>query len=452
MYLLCYIINENKMKNPKWLACHDLISLFQRIGRASLLLDLQDSHSGNMAVLWTDEKGEKKIVITSTGSQKGELEPEHICFISHDKTDFGYYKASSESDIHAGILALDGVHASMHCHTKNLNIVTLDDKDKPNQPDPFVPVDPLGFYYCKESIPIDWVKVPSGSQEMAAIIPKRLSQHPVTAIQTHGAFMRGRTLQETFFLGSIAENSAYIVRLMGKLNININILRKKALKDHISIFQYKPPEYTVNDDDVCDFPQEKELVKEFYKAGARIFESRISPFHTGSISIRGVNTILYAPKAAMPREIGGPLLEISLKEDTSDNPEIRMHKIIYSNSDFQSVMHCYVPEAEAHARYIYPGESEPRDRIIAIDAEGSFLYPAIPVVSHDVDEETLLHLLHDYKVVVVRGGGVWSVGGQSISEVLHHPSSVREICYIRIGAIEQGLDLGKMEPEKAKRW
>jgi hypothetical protein len=66
--------------------------------------------------------------------------------------------------------------------------------------------------------------------------------------------------------------------------------------------------------------------------------------------------------------------------------------------------------------------------------------------------EALIRSLHDYKVVVIRGGGVWAVGAQSLSEVLHHPSSVREICLYRIGAFEQGLDLRKMEPEKAKKW
>ena len=68
------------------------------------------------------------------------------------------------------------------------------------------------------------------------------------------------------------------------------------------------------------------------------------------------------------------------------------------------------------------------------------------------DLEILARMLHDYKVVIVRGGGVWGVGHQSLSEVLHHPSSVREICLYRIAALERGLDLRKMEPEKARRW
>jgi len=70
----------------------------------------------------------------------------------------------------------------------------------------------------------------------------------------------------------------------------------------------------------------------------------------------------------------------------------------------------------------------------------------------DVGREALIRKLHDYKVVVVRGGGVWAVGSQSLSEVLHHPSSLREICLYRIGAMEQGLDVLRMEPAKAKKW
>jgi hypothetical protein len=73
-------------------------------------------------------------------------------------------------------------------------------------------------------------------------------------------------------------------------------------------------------------------------------------------------------------------------------------------------------------------------------------------VPPDVETGRLIHLLHEYKVVIVRGGGVWGVGMQSLSEVLHHPSSVREICLYRIGCFERGLDLKKLEPKKADQW
>lgn len=440
------------MTTKKWKASEELIRLFQTVGRASLIYDIQDSHSGNMALLWTEKKGGKKIVITSTGSQKGDIEPNQICFLSASETDFGYYKASSETDIHARILTSKDVYASMHCHTKDLVIATLDDEKKPSKPAPFIPIDPLGYYFLGGLVPVDWFKVPSGSPEMTSTIPERLSNHPVTVVQAHGAFSRGRTLKEAFFLLCIANNSGYIVRLANKLGINVKGLRNKIQSDPDSFFTYPPAKYLIEEEKSCDFPEEEEITREFFKAGARIFESRLSPFHTGSLSIRGVKTMLYAPMASMPREIGGPLREIPLSLNKSDSPELQIHKKIYAKSNFQTVIHCYVPEAEALSYFTNPGETEPVDRIVPVDAEGSFLYLVIPVVPQKFDFDELVRLLHDYKVVTVRGGGIWGVGTQSISEVLHHPSSLREICLYRIGALERGLDLKKMEPKKAKRW
>jgi hypothetical protein len=57
------------MSAVKWQATGDLLREFQALGRASLVYDIQDSHSGNMAVRRTNERGEDEIVITATGSQ-----------------------------------------------------------------------------------------------------------------------------------------------------------------------------------------------------------------------------------------------------------------------------------------------------------------------------------------------------------------------------------------------
>lgn len=440
------------MIKKTWKASGEILRLFQTVGRASLLYDVQDSHSGNMAIRHRDEAGNEWIVITATGSQKGDLDASQICFLSPTETDFGYYKASSETDIHARILALEGVRASIHAHTREITIVTLDDQQKPNQPAPFIPVDPLGTFHLGGIVPVDWIAVPSGSPEMARIIPERLARHPATVIQTHGTFARGRTLKEAFFHACIANNSGYIVRLLQHLGADVDGLRKKIPAAPREAFSHPAPPYTIDDDDCCDFPDETEILHEFRKAGARIFESRLSPFHTGSMSVRGVNTMLYAAKASMPREIGGPLRKVSLSRGADDIPELRIHKQIYEESDFQTILHCYVPEAEATAHFIYPGEDEPISRVVPIDAEGSFIHLAIPVVPPKTEVQELVRLLHDYKVVIVRGGGVWAVGAQSLSEALHHPSSLRDICLYRIGAFERGLDLRCMEPEKAKRW
>ena len=111
-----------------------------------------------------------------------------------------------------------------------------------------------------------------------------------------------------------------------------------------------------------------------------------------------------------------------------------------------------VDELDSLSRYLNDILGAMDSGVVAIDAEGSFLYLVVPVTPPRPDLETLLRLLHDYKVVIVRGGGVWAVGHQSLSEVLHHPASVREICLYRIGVWERGIDPRTLEPEKARRW
>lgn len=464
------------MAPRKWQTSEEVFRLFRSIGRASLLYDIQDSHSGNMAMRWRNEAGEEMVVITATGSQKGDLEPNHLCYLSTGETDFGYYKASSETDIHVRILSIPGVQASMHAHCKEVVMATLDDRPGPKTPPPFVPVDPLAFYHLGPEIPVDWFAVPSGSPEMAKTIPSRLAEHPLTMIYGHGAMTRGRTLKEAFYNLCLANNAGYIVRLLERqttelkstretpsgvpvadaerkrVKIDVEALREKIKAAPERHFHFRPATYNVDIDGRCDFPEEEEILKEFRKAGNRIFESRLSPFHTGSMSVRGVDYLLYAPQASMPYEVGGALLKLPLAPQPGDDRELELHKKIYAGSDFQTIMHCYVPEAEAHAHYVYPGDKQPLSRIIPVDAEGSFMYLAIPVVGPEVSDDELIHLLHDYKMVVIRGGGVWAVGSQSLSEVLHHPSSLREICLYRIAAIERGLDLRQMEPEKGRRW
>lgn len=440
------------MTGPKWQATDELFREFRALGRASLLYDVQDSHSGNMALRRTNARGEDEIVITATGSQKGDLDPTQICFLSATETDYGYYKASSETDIHARILALPGVQASMHAHLKDLILATLDDVPKPSQPPDFVPVDPLAHHHLGAAIPVDWFAVPSGSAELTRVIPERLAAHPLTIIFGHGAMAKGRSLREAFFRLCVGNYAGAVVRGMEKLRVDVEAVRRAIAADPARAFAGPPPDYEVEGDDRSDFRDEEEILREFVKAGHRIFESRLSPFHTGSMSVRGVATMLYAPKASMPRDVGGPLLSIPLAAGPADDAETALHKAIYAASDFQSVMHCHIPEAEASAHFIYPGEEAPADRIIPIDAEGSFLYLVIPVLPPDVTAAGLIRSLHEYKVAVVRGGGVWAVGAQSLSEVLHHPSSVREICFYRMGAVERGLDLRRMEPPKAKRW
>ena len=156
-----------------------------------------------------------------------------------------------------------------------------------------------------------------------------------------------------------------------------------------------------------------EILREFRKAGARIFESRLSPFHTGSMSVRGVGDMLYAPKASMPRDVGGPLRAAAARGRT--RPTTRRDSASTRRStprrDFQTVMHCWLPEAEAHCPLPLSRRGRRRptasSRSTPRGASSTSSSPSCPPTS---DTETLIRKLHDYKVVVVRGGGVWAVG------------------------------------------
>ena len=336
------------MTANKWKASPELIQLFRSVGQVLLRMDLEDSHCGNIAMRWRDKQGKERLAITSTGSQKGNLKPEHICLLDPKETDFGYYKASSETDIHARILSIPGVHSSIHAHTKDLTVMTLDDDDKPNKPEAFIPIDPLGFHYLNGRVPVDWVEVPSGSAEMVQLVPERLSRNPATVVQGHGTFVRGKCLKEALFLSCIANFSGYICQLTRRQGTNLDTVRETVQSNPDDYFSLSFEEYTDRSDEICDFPAEEELKEEFLITGARVFESRLSPFHTGSISVRGVRSMFYAPKASMPNQLRGPLLEIPLAEQDEDSEELKTHKTIYRQSNFQTVIHCYVPEAEAH--------------------------------------------------------------------------------------------------------
>ena len=246
------------MLKSKWKTDEQIVRLFQEMGRALLARDMEDSHSGNIALRFFDASGREKIAITATGSQKGALEPEHICILDAERTDFGYYKASSETDIHARVLSIEGVRASIHAHTKDLTIMTFDDEDKPNEPEPFVPLDPVGYHAFGGEIPVDWVAVPSGSAEMAKVIPERLEHHPLTVIQGHGAFAKGRNLQEAYFRLCAADTSGYVARLYLRLGMDPGALRAELRADPGAFFAEPPPTYEPGGDDRCDFPDEEE--------------------------------------------------------------------------------------------------------------------------------------------------------------------------------------------------
>jgi len=429
------------------------------VGRAALTIGLENSHSGNLAIKSSDDSGREVLAITATGAQKGELTPDKICFPALAQTNYGYFKASTETDIHARILGLPGVKASMHGHTKLAMVVSMDDAPAPkeNPRAPLIPADPLGARYLGE-VPVDWFKVQSGSPEMTETIPKRLAAHPACIIQDHGAFARGASLEEALFYLAVLEHSGQVLFFSEILKADLASARKKAAELRPRLLSALP-DYVTDQDARRDFADEPDTMETFLATGFRIFESGYSPFHTGSLSLRGAKTLLYLPKAALPRELSGPMLELPLEpggrsdpDSRRPNPELDLHRAIYRRTPFKSLAHCYIAEAQAQALAAAAEPGERPTRIIPFDTEGGFLYPAIPVLPPEPNPDDLCRALMDYRIAIVAFGGVWAAAEQAVSEALRHVSSIKDICFYRIMAKWRGLNISALEPKRAKTW
>lgn len=436
-----------------------IFGLIRAVGSAALTVDLENSHSGNIAMRCEDKKGGQALAITATGAQKGELTPDKICYPSLTTTNYGHYKASTETDIHARILQIPGVNASMHGHTKTATVVTLDDDPMPkkNPRAPLKPVDELGVRYL-DTVPVDWFAVASGSKEMTDTIHERLTAHPACMVQAHGAFARGRSLEEAFFNLCVTEHSGEVIFFLKLLGADLGKARELAEK-HRPWIEGSLADFSIGDDRRRDFADEADTEEMLLTQGFRIFESRYSPFHTGSMSLRASGSLLYAAKASMPHDLAGPMIEAPMEVDAGPDPshggavsELDMHRIIYRETPLKAVVHCHVSSAQAAAMAAMQSDPDAPPKVIPIDAEGGFLYPSVPVLPPRPDPEALCRALLDYRMAIVTLGGVWSAGEQSVGEALRHVSSIKDVCFYRIMSRLMGLDLSMMEPDRARSW
>jgi len=343
----------------------------------------------------------------------------------------------------------------MHGHTKYATVVTMDDEPMPKMnPRPsMLPVDALGVRYL-DTLPVDWFAVASGSKEMTEAIYERLKEHPACMVQSHGTFARGSSLEEVLMYLAVVEHSGRVIFYSQILGVDIKRAREQA-EGFKARYHEALPDFTILHDGKVDFKDEPDTEELFLRQGFRCFESGYSPFHTGSMSIRGSGSMLFAPKASMPHNLPGPLLDLSINGDIPPElgiAEYKSHQIIYKNTPLKALLHCYVPEVQAVALSLMEQSPDGGGRVIPIDVEGGFLYPSVPVLSPDPDPDELCRVLLDYHTAIVPFGGVWCAGEQSLGETIRHLSSIKDICFYRIMARLRGLDISQMEPPRAKSW
>jgi ribulose-5-phosphate 4-epimerase/fuculose-1-phosphate aldolase len=290
---------------------------------------------------------------------------------------------------------------------------------------------------------------------MTDLIGLRLETRPACMVQAHGVFARGASLEEAFFLLCLSEQAGQVIFFAEVLGADLALLRR-MVEDRSAALEAAMPPYSPELNSRVDFADEPDTVEMFLTQGRRVFESRYSPFHTGSMSIRGSRTLLYAARASMPRGLPGPLLELPLEpggpEDALLGAELSRHRKIYRETPLKAVVHCHPAEVEAMALAMRAGKSSETPKIIPIDAEGGFLYPSVPVLPPESDPGTLCRALLDYRMAALAHDGVWAAGEQAVGEALRHVSSIKDICFYRIMAKMRKLDLGCMEPDRARGW
>ncbi|MBI5361298.1 MAG: class II aldolase/adducin family protein [Planctomycetes bacterium] len=427
--------------------------LFRYVGEAALALHMENSHSGNISMMENlPGISEPALYITKTGSKLGHLRPRDICSPGLEKITYGVFQASSETNIHRGILK--NARSAMHAHPLTATLLSFNN-------DSIKPIDKLGAYHLGE-IPVARFEYPVGSQEMVEKIPPLLKKHKAMIVKTHGAFARGSSIKEVFYNLSLLEYSARVLFFAEILGVNAGKIQSRISAQLKKSYPGIPPDYTDRLDGHYE-TDDREILRQFEETCQDIFYLELSPFHTGSASVRDGKTMLYAPKASTPKGLPGPIFRIPLEQKasgrdaacgvSSTDKSLEIHRAIYANSRVNAVIHTLSSHAMAQA---FQAIAQGSDRIIPADAEGGYLYPAIPVLDSNPRTDELVRQVVKYKMAAVKGEGIWS-GGNTLGHTLHHPSSAKNICYFRnhltmMHRMGMGPDVRALEDENGRSW
>jgi len=388
---------KNRLNPPE-----EIIQKIKAVGRAMLALGLQNTHSGNISIRWGED-----LLITKTGSMKGHLEDRDIILVGLKEPRSGLFQASSETGTHQNILTFSG--AAIHAHS--LPAVLLSYREQKLHP-----LDALGRRHLQE-IPVVEFEYPVGSPEMEEEIPRCLQHHPAMIVKTHGPFTHGQTIEEAFFRLTVLDYSAKILFWLKLLRTDLQAI---AELNYPPLPAYNPP---AGDQSTRD----KELIGQFKRTAVDTFHLELSPFQTGSLSVRDGQEMLYSSGLATP---GGLLQYQEIKriplDQRSDDYFIQLHQAVYHHSSAKSAIFTHSPWGMIQALYKW---AQGEDRIIPADAEGSYFYPAIGLLPPTTELEKIIQQATRYKMVVLAGLGVLAIG-HTPGYVIHHVSSLKNICFI----------------------
>ena len=366
-------------------------------GRILLDLKFQNTHSGNISL-----RQGQKIYMTRTGSMKGHLKSSDI--IDFDMSDsLGDIPGlSSEAGSHRGILEYS--NAVVHSHSIAATLMSFLESR-------IVPRDWLGRIYL-EMIPVQAFENPAGSADMEKMIPRILKRHPAMVVKTHGPFVKGESLDEALFHMSVLDYSATILLHLKSMGVDPNTLN---VPDYPCIRKDNFP-------DSWKIRPDIQMARTIGDLSSDMFELQLSPLSTGSISIRHDSDMLLTLPCSTPRYINPVLYRIPIEEDTG-NFFVRLHQSVYIHSDVRSAIFSHSPFGMIQSFYAL---SRGQDAIFPDDAEGRLLYPSIPLKDPAESFSEIVDTASKYKMVVLTGFGVLSLG-DTPEQAIHHCSSLRNI-------------------------
>jgi ribulose-5-phosphate 4-epimerase/fuculose-1-phosphate aldolase len=200
--------------------------------------------------------------------------------------------------------------------------------------------------------------------------------------------------------------------------------------------------------------KDQSIIDDFTQRLNYNYNFRISAYGTGSMSQKiSADRFIYCPLSSVPEGFDFPLTRERIQIEETDDLNLRIHKLIYKNTNQTTCMITTNPMATAEgmtclykqygadamlgkdARITYGDKSHPV--ILPIDAEATYLNPKLGLVDpstlNDSSEDNpILNMLRWYKgCCVVSGFGVISTGQTTLEQAAHNASSAERIARFR---------------------
>lgn len=192
---------------------HEIVEDFRLIGRLTLEMGLNSSHSGNLSVRLGDG-----LIITRTLSMLGNLDENDLVEVSLEGPIEPGGRASKEAVTHRSIYARTGARAIVHTHLVTATMLSLIS-------DEIVPVDADGAYYFPR-VAVVTPDHTSSPEAVAEVIARGFADAKIVLSRGHGAFAAEQSLERALQYCSILENSARIIYQLMTLGMDTRRFEK----------------------------------------------------------------------------------------------------------------------------------------------------------------------------------------------------------------------------------